>query len=401
MFNWTLRSLLALATVAVVPAAWAQLPDHVLYIQANSTVAGQNAILGYRRHDDGTLTPLKGSPFATGGTGWFDPTYAVGPFDADGILAVDPVGQVLFAPNGGSDTVAALKIHADGSLAPIAGSPFATTANTPEALALRDRTLVVVANGDDPLQAGSTGTVGYLSGRLTDDDRFVEHPSASVARTAAETPTQALPIDWTPFLLTNEFTGGTISSYFLDLRGRLHLIERQSVPQEGNEASQPLPLGLAQNPVAPYVYAGLPNVSKVAVYRWDDTGHLHYVRTIANSGVAVCWITFSRDGRHMYTTNTIDNSVSVYDARDPAHPVERAHVPLRDAHGGSFQLSLSPDERFLYTIEEENAPAATGLSNQVHVLAVSHDGGTLTEVASSPMKLPVPAGNRPQGLVVY
>ncbi len=392
---------LALAASAHAAAPPYSLPHDTLYIESNNPVAGQNAVLAYHRNQDGSLTPLPGSPFLTGGTGFFDPTYAVGPFDGQGIMAADPVGGVLFVPNGGSDSIAALRMRRDGSLYPVAGSPFATSGNTPEALGMRDRTLVIVDNATDPNQAGSGVGPSYETARLGRGDSLIQNTSATIQLPAGTLPTQALPVPGTPLVYTNEFLPGTLSSYFLDLAGRLHLIERQAPPLEAGEASQPVPLGQAINPAAPFLYVGLPNVARVAVYRMRQTGELGFVRTVANSGAAVCWLHVSKDSLHLYTANTGDHSISVYDLTRPEQPVERQHLVLNNAAGGVFDFALSPDERFLYAVEEESSPAASGLSNQVHILSIDHATGQVAEIAASPLKLPVAAGTRPQGVVVY
>jgi hypothetical protein len=89
------------------------------------------------------------------------------------------------------------------------------------------------------------------------------------------------------------------------------------------------------------------------------------------------------------------------DAKDPARPTEIQDAALRDAVGFSDQIAASPDEKFLYTVEEEGMPSVAGKSNKLHILSVDQQTGKLTEIAASPVKLPVPAGNRPQGLVVF
>lgn len=390
------------ASAQAAPASPAdRLPHNVLYIQSNNPVAGQNAVLAYRRNQDGSITPLRGSPFPTGGTGFFDPSYKLGPFDGQGILAADPTGGVLFVPNGGSDNISALRMKANGSLASVAGSPFATHGNTPDALGLRGRTLVIVDNAGDPSQAGSGVGPAYETARVGDDDHLTQIPQATVPLAAGSFPTQALPVRGTSLLFTNEFLAGTLSSYFLDLRGRLHLTERQAPPRQAGETSQPLPLGQDVNPAAPFLYVGLVNVNRVGVYRVRNTGESEFVRSVANSGQAVCWLHVTKDGQTLYTVNTGDNSVSVYDLRRPDFPVERQRLALRGATGGTFDFALSPDERFLYAIEEEASPQSAGLSNQVHILSVDHATGRVAEIDASPVKLPVAGGTRPQGLLVY
>jgi 6-phosphogluconolactonase len=69
-------------------------------------------------NSNGSLTPLAGSPFKTGGQG------AEGPIES---MAIAPtqIGDVLFAANGGDPSVSTLRINpGTGSLTPIVGSPF-------------------------------------------------------------------------------------------------------------------------------------------------------------------------------------------------------------------------------------------------------------------------------------
>jgi 6-phosphogluconolactonase (cycloisomerase 2 family) len=62
----------------------------------------------------GALTPVPGSPFATGGSG-----------SIFGIsLAVTPNGKFVYAGNGGSLNISAFSVGSNGALTPITGSPF-------------------------------------------------------------------------------------------------------------------------------------------------------------------------------------------------------------------------------------------------------------------------------------
>ncbi len=73
-------------------------------------------IAGFAIDGSGALTPLAGSPFASDATG-------------PAGLAQDPAGSFLFVANGGfsgSADVSVFTRAGDGSIAPIAGSPFAT-----------------------------------------------------------------------------------------------------------------------------------------------------------------------------------------------------------------------------------------------------------------------------------
>ena len=83
--------------------------NHVLYV-ANS----DNTVSGLRISDDGALTPVPGSPFATG----FEPIS----------VAVDLLRRFVYTATQGnsssSGVVWTYRIGSDGSLTPVAGSPF-------------------------------------------------------------------------------------------------------------------------------------------------------------------------------------------------------------------------------------------------------------------------------------
>ena len=83
----TLRRFSLLVLLAAIVAASignARADDTVLYLQSANTAEGQNSIVAYRRDTDGTLTPLPGSPFLTGGTGIDNNTNGkLGPNDND------------------------------------------------------------------------------------------------------------------------------------------------------------------------------------------------------------------------------------------------------------------------------------------------------------------------------
>ena len=84
---------------------------HILYTETNDPRPGMNAILAYRRGTDGSLTPLPGSPFTTGGVGVGDPTQGLGPLDSDQEVIASPDRRFLFAVNGGSNTIAVFRIR--------------------------------------------------------------------------------------------------------------------------------------------------------------------------------------------------------------------------------------------------------------------------------------------------
>jgi 6-phosphogluconolactonase len=82
-----------------------------------------NAVLGFSIQQNGSLTAINGSPFAAG-------------LQPSG-LAVDPQGALLFAANTGSNNISAYLIDPNtGALGAVKGSPFATGGSGPSAVAV-------------------------------------------------------------------------------------------------------------------------------------------------------------------------------------------------------------------------------------------------------------------------
>jgi hypothetical protein len=121
-----------------------------------------------------------------------------------------------------------------------------------------------------------------------------------------------------------DFLGGLLQSFSLDRAGRL----QQNVPQAlPNSVFDGLtgghrPLGMRPHPFLPILYVDITPVSQVAVYTYDPTGRLSFVRTVPDSGAAPCWAIVNHAGTHLYATNTGDNSITVYSLADPLNPVE-------------------------------------------------------------------------------
>jgi len=150
--------LLALFHATGVPASARTGRANLVYILNNNPAAGQNAVLGYSRNADGTLVDLAGSPFFTGGTGYRNTNERIGPDDTDGELIVSADKQFLFAVNEGSDSVAVFRIRLDGSLRPVQGSPFSSGGKEPCSLAVAGDFLYVVNRGDGILPTADIPT---------------------------------------------------------------------------------------------------------------------------------------------------------------------------------------------------------------------------------------------------
>src|SRR6185369_4663376 len=130
------------ATALLVFSLCAAAQQNLVYINANITATNQNGVVALVNDGAGNLTPLAGSPFLTGGTG-------VGPasggtdfqWDSDQEVSINPAGNLLFAVNGHSNTIASFTINADGTLTTNAGSPVASGGPQPASIGYRDNAL--------------------------------------------------------------------------------------------------------------------------------------------------------------------------------------------------------------------------------------------------------------------
>src|SRR6266567_9441313 len=103
----------ATAVAAAVPAsasASTQASPVAGHVYVNDNTAGTNTIGAFDRHADGTLSPMSGSPFAAGGAG------SGSTIGSQGALQVTRDGRFLLGVDAGSNQVSVLRIGAGGAL---------------------------------------------------------------------------------------------------------------------------------------------------------------------------------------------------------------------------------------------------------------------------------------------
>ncbi len=356
----------------------------VVYVESNIPAPNGNSILAYSRDEAGNLTPLPGSPFATGGAGVGSAQPAAGQFDSDQNVIINPEGTLLFAVNSGSNDIAVFHIRPDGTLVPVDGSPFPSGGVNPVSVGLAGDKLYVVHKSVD-----SPGDVlpNYTGFQVTPDGQLTPIPDSTIEVPAGSSPTQALISADNGLLFGADFLSGVLQAFRILGDGRL--LQSPNTPLPLPDASNPL--GLQVHPTQPLLYVGFVSNNELGIYSYDDMGALTFLRTVTNSGVAICWFAVNRAGSCLYSANTGDGSVSAYDLTDPTTPVEIQTVPLRgNAPLLPFQLALDPTEAFLHVVDQGG--------NALHVLQVNAPGCTLTEVPSSPLALDVPGDTRPEGV---
>jgi 6-phosphogluconolactonase len=343
-------------------------------------------VLAFRRNPDGTLA--RPERVQTGGRGIAaTPPFGLPAVNGSGSVNLTPDGRLLFVVNAGDNTVSSFRVTASG-------------------LKLADR---VTSGGVLPISLTSNGHLLYVlnelsgsifglrvspSGRLTpivDSDR----PLSTVGPSG-----DAAAIGFTPgghVLVITERALGVIDTFRVRSDGSPEPPQRHAAG-----APQPFAVGFAGSHLE-VSNAGLARTSPATVdptqlrgsvlsFNLLDSGAVAATGNAASGGRATCWLAVTKDGRYVFTTNTLSDTVS--DLTTGKGAISRFSV----ASDGKLTLlgradtgpglpsdeALSSDTHYLYVID----PTANGArTSHVDVYGVGSDG-SLTHLQSTARDLP-------------
>lgn len=391
-----------------------QIIGETVYVESNDYHDNQNSILAYRHDAQGKLQQIPGSPFYTNGAGVSNPTEKLGPDDVETPVIIYK-NKYLLTVNGGSNTIAVFEINLDGTLQPVSGSPFQSGGSTPSSLAVSENYLYVVNKSDDPLHP-SKFSPNYTAFTIEENGTLKPVANSTFETVFGSSPSQVLVSndrkfvfgdDWLSFMLTPP--QGTLRS-FTQNNGILTSVAGSpyTIPVMGGA------LGLWQHPNANVLYVGFPLTGQLSVYTIDGTsGALSYQSSVPG-GLATCWIRVTKDGNYLYALNSAENTISIYNSSNPLSLVFINKFTLKDpgplyasptpgvqfTTSEDFHLAFSKDEKFLYVVcQSTNADFSAGSYNFIHTLPIANDGNLSEPV--DPTKLPLPADIRPQGVAVF
>lgn len=362
------------AAAASAVASTSPVVGHV-YVNDNTTTV--NTIAAFDRHANGTLTPVAGSPFRAGGAGTGTA------LASQGALQSSSDGRYLIAVDAGSDQLSVLRVKRNGALRRVPGGIVASGGSEPVSIAIHGR-LVYVANAAD-------GGADYAGFRLLRHGRL--HP---IRRSTYLLPDGSQPGD-VLFNSTGSVLVGTrvnssqIDSFKVGRDGRL-----TPAPGSPFAAQGPGPFGSEFRPTNPSQLFvsnahGGPRAGTVSAFRLAADASLHSIgrSPFADLQTAPCWVEISHDGRFLFTVNTASATISRYRISFGGSLTLIGRTPLRGQVGLTpTDARLSPDGTSLWVLD----PGTDDVSG----FAVS--GGNLTEFGSSPAALP--AGAAPAGIVV-
>ncbi len=372
---------------------------NAVYFESNvGSVTGQNSIYGFSNDGAGNLTTLPGSPYLTGGTGVFDPGGLSNSFDADQQVIVNKAGTLMFAVNGDSNNISVFNINSDGSLTPIAGSPFDSAGSDPGSLSLDETStpqILAVANkGSDPNQID--GPPNYAT-FLVDATGALTPTGQVVTIAAGSSPSQVILHPAGHLLITDDFQAHTMSTYRYTSAGAMTLLHSAS-PQNGGNF-----LGLALHPTQSIVYAATPSPTQgknfMSAYKFQtNTGALTFQSIVKNGGRATCWIAVNAAGTKFYDSETVSNTVSVYDLTNATKPAFQQQIMLPTG-GTPVNLTVDPTQKFVYVLQDRGVKEiAAGNPVQARLLTLTiNSDGTLSAL-NPPVPITLPTGETPVGI---
>jgi len=354
------------------------------HVYVNDNSAGTNTIGAFDEHADGSLTAMQGSPFAAGGAG----TGTV--VGSQGSLQASSDGRYLLAADAGSNQISVVRVRPDGTLLPAQGSPVASGGIEPVSIAVHGG-LVYVANEGN----GTTGS-NYSGFRLNSGGRLTPIAGSTIPLSATANPGDIL-FNTTGNNLVGIEVGTTdpstflIDSFVVGKDGRL-------TPASGSPfaAEAAGPFGSEFSPTDPghlYVsnaHGGAGNGS-VSAFSVAEDGALGSIGAspYADGQTAPCWVEISHDGRYLFAVNTGSTTISSYQIQTDGSLVHLSDTAFSSGTGiRPFDARLDVAGNNLYVVD--------AALDAVSGFAV--DGGSLTELTSSPASLP--AGATPFGIVV-
>ena len=347
------------------------------HVYLDDNTVGTNTISGFDRHLDGSLTPLADSPFTAGGAG------TGAGLASQGAVQVTQDGHFLLAVDAGSNQVSVLRIGFDGSLQLVPNGVVSSGGPAPVSIAVHDN-LVYVANAG-AVGPNYTGFNVNLFGQL----QPLAHSTVSLPN--GSQPGDVLFNSTGTNLVGTRVGTSEIDSFAVGRNGLL--TEAAGAPFTAQGLG---PFGSEFRPTNPQqlfvsnAHNGT-GLGTVSAYSVAFKGSLTSIGAspVADDQTAPCWVTITPDGRYLFAVNTGSGDISSYQIAPNGSLTLIGSTVVSNAAGvGATDPSVSPDGRTLYVNESR--------VDTVGAFAINN-GGTLTELPSSPVALP--AGATPAGIV--
>ncbi|KMY32507.1 3-carboxymuconate cyclase [Lysinibacillus xylanilyticus] len=346
----------------------------MVYMMTNNQV--MNQVIAFYRDTNGMLAfvgvyPTNGRGTGTRKVSTATPNNGVDPLTSQGALTLSRDGRFLLAVNAGSHTISSFIISDSG--VPVLVDVKPSGGAQPNSVDVFGN-LVYVANVGNPANNYASNIMGFHideQGRLSP----IAGSSRSLSTFDAE-PAQVLFTRDGSKLLVTEYTSNRLSVFNVNQNGTV------SEPIV-NDSNGDGPLG------AYFLSSGILLVTEassnaLSSYSLSNDGILRVISgSIPNGYKTACWVITTRDERFAFITNTLSGTISTYRI-DPNGVLSVAgHItstPIGTAPGLPMDVGVSRDGRHFYTLN--------GNQGTVSVFAIQGDGSLVRLQVAAWTQLP-------------
>jgi 6-phosphogluconolactonase (cycloisomerase 2 family) len=244
----------------------------------------------------GQLTAVAGSPFATSAR----PTG----------IAVDPAGKFVFVANQAADNISVFTVGTNGSLSPVAGSPF--TAGSPYGLAVNAAGTVLFANNFPDSQISDLNTVSAFQIGANGALIPIAGSPFPTSSTAGFASAIGLAADSAgKFLFVGDHMAQSVVPFNISATGALTPVS--ALPAAAPACSVSChnnPLRLAVHPNDQFLYATNVQAGTVSAFKITN-GALSSIAEVP-AGQHPFGVALGPAGQFLFVVNKVDNTISGY-----------------------------------------------------------------------------------------
>jgi 6-phosphogluconolactonase len=335
----------------------------MVYMMTN--MEAMNEVVSFYRDKNGMLTFMGSHPTYGRGTGIREvstatPNDGIDPLSSQGALALSRDGRFLFAVNPGSHSISSFIITGGGE--PVLVDVKSSGGAQPNSLDVFGDILYVsnVGNPANNFASNITGFYIDANGRIT----LIPGSTHSLSTMNA----QPACVLFTPDgrkVVVSELTTNRLSVFDVNMNGTV----TGPIMNDSNGGG---PFGSC------FLSSGLllvteANANALSSYSMDDNGILHVISgSVPNGQKATCWVKATRDERFAFTANTSSGTITTYriDNRGALTVLgHTASTPVGTATGLPMDIGVSKDGRHLYTLN--------GNQGTVSVFNIQDDGSLM------------------------
>ncbi|WP_330501731.1 beta-propeller fold lactonase family protein [Peribacillus frigoritolerans] len=341
----------------------------MVYMMTNNEV--MNHIIAFYRDMNGMLTFVCAYPTQGKGTGSKEVSTAtandgIDPLASQGALTLSRDRRFLLAVNAGSNSISSFTIDDSGALVLMDVKP--SRGAQPNSVDVFGN-IVYVSNVGNAANNFASNITGF---RIDENGRLTHIPESNYSlSTINAQPAQVLFTPDGSKFLVSELTSNHLSVFHVNQKGEL-------TAQVVNESYGQGPLG------AFFLSSGILLVTEaisnaLSSYVLSKDGILQVLSGSVPSGYkTACWVVTTRDERFVYITNTLSGIISTYRIEPNGTLSVVRHItstPLGTAPGLPMDVRVSRDGRHFYTLN--------GNQGTVSVFNIQDDGSLVRlQVAS-------------------